>query len=310
MTFDSMSERLDGFDQYYINELKPVLDDLEIKRKRARTQFYKAIGGVIVVLIPLAVLIKNTDIMFFIAVPAMLILGYFYRKMAAVRTQAKQTIMPEICRHFNMEYFPVPVSGFTTEYKELSLIPGYDEKTLEDGVTGEIDGVGFNLFEATLVTITRDRKGRTSRNVVFKGLLGKFEFHKNFKSTTVISNDLTSLGNFLTGWANKGNRVRLEDPDFESEFEVYSTDQVEARYLLTPSFMERILKLNQFPKIDDIELAFYQGHLFMAIKRSDQYLEGDGYNLNDPQHIMSNIKDIAFIFDIVKELNLTLETKI
>ena len=310
MTFDGLPERLDGFDQYYVNELKPILDDLEVKRRKARSQFYKAVCAAIVVLIPLANVINNSDIMFIVGIPTILILGYFYRKMLVFRKQAKLAIMPEICRHFDMEYIPTPHNGATTEYKELSLIPGYDEKKLEDGVVGEIDGVDFNLFEATLVTVHEDSEGSTTRTTVFKGLLGKFEFHKNFTSTTLISKDLTSFGNFLTGWTSKGNRVKLEDPKFENEFEVYSTDQIEARYLLTPSFMERILKLSRFPKIDDIELAFCRGHLFMAIKRSAQYLEGDGYDLNDPQHISSNIKDIASIFDIVKELNLTLETKI
>ena len=37
--------------------------------------------------------------------------------------------------------------------------------------------------------------------------------------------------------------MKLENPDFEKTFDVYSTDQIEARYLLSPSMMERLLAL-------------------------------------------------------------------
>jgi len=38
-------------------------------------------------------------------------------------------------------------------------------------------------------------------------------------------------------------QVRIEDPLFERAFEVYGTDQISARALLTPAFMERFLAL-------------------------------------------------------------------
>ena len=39
--------------------------------------------------------------------------------------------------------------------------------------------------------------------------------------------------------------VRLEDPRFEKAFEVYASDQIAARALLTPAFMERLMTLGQ-----------------------------------------------------------------
>mgnify|MGYP003623929001 len=35
----------------------------------------------------------------------------------------------------------------------------------------------------------------------------------------------------------------MENPDFEKQFAVYSTDVVEARYLIRPKFQERLLLL-------------------------------------------------------------------
>jgi hypothetical protein len=48
----------------------------------------------------------------------------------------------------------------------------------------------------------------------------------------------------------------------------------------------------------------------MAIKRKGNSFEGGSFNLNDPKLIEKNMQDIALIFDMVKELNLTQETKV
>ena len=41
--------------------------------------------------------------------------------------------------------------------------------------------------------------------------------------------------------ASHGQLVKLEDPEFEKAFVVYSSDQIEARYILSPALMRRIL---------------------------------------------------------------------
>ncbi len=310
MNMDDLSAKLDDFDHFYNDELKPLLESLETKRKEAYSTFIKVVIGVMVIVITIAILLKNIDKMVFVAVPAFLIVGYFYRKMAIFRAQAKHMIMPEICTRLGMTYHQKPRNNATQMFRTLSLIPSYDEKKLEDEVRGCIDDVDFNLFEAKLINVSRDSKGRTTRNTVFKGLLANFDFHKNFVGTTVVSGDLTALGNFLTGWAKGGDRVKLEDPEFESKFEVHSTDQVEARYLLTPSLMERILKFSNMANVKGLELAFHDRHLFMSIKRDKQYFEGGGYDLDDLKYIKENIKDITFIFDIINQLNLAQNTKI
>jgi Protein of unknown function (DUF3137) len=56
--------------------------------------------------------------------------------------------------------------------------------------------------------------------------------------------DEGAIGNFKTRWRSGAMEpVRLEDPRFEGRFEAYSDDQIEARALLTPAFMERFMAL-------------------------------------------------------------------
>ncbi|MDD3276584.1 MAG: DUF3137 domain-containing protein, partial [Kiritimatiellales bacterium] len=51
------------------------------------------------------------------------------------------------------------------------------------------------------------------------------------------------LGQTLQGIGKShGELIKLEDPEFEKAFAVYSTDQVEARYILSPALMRRMLE--------------------------------------------------------------------
>ena len=65
-----------------------------------------------------------------------------------------------------------------------------------------------------------------------KGFFFIADFQKDFQGhTTILRNSLFKL-------SSSGSRVKLENPDFEKTFDVYSTDQIEARYLLSPSRSE------------------------------------------------------------------------
>jgi len=62
--------------------------------------------------------------------------------------------------------------------------------------------------------------------------------------------------------------VQLENPDFEKMFAVYSTDSVEARYILSTKLVERITTLkNTF--YQDIYISFINNKMYVAIKSED-----------------------------------------
>lgn len=307
MTIEEMRDALHSFDG---SGFAPLLDTLEGKRKRAFNQFLAVVFVCGLVVLLFFFLQQNFEFVQAAAVVAFLISAFFYRRMAAVRREAKSELMPALCREIGLEYKINPPPHVITPYDQLSIIPSYDEKKLEDQIIGHVDDIEFRLLEAKLVSVSRDSKGRKSKTTVFNGFLVEFDFHKNFSGQTIITKDQTVIGNFLTGWARSGERVKLEDRVFESEFEVYSTDQVEARYLLTPTFMERVLEFSRLPNVKQLQLAFKDGVIYMAIKRSGNAFEGGSFNLNDPDLIKQNIKDIAQIFDMVTELNLTQDTKV
>jgi hypothetical protein len=75
---------------------------------------------------------------------------------------------------------------------------------------------------------------------VFSGLLATVTLPRGLRGTTAViaEGDLFSpVRDWMSG---KGRlRVRIEDPEFEKAYQVYGTDQIAARALLTPAFIER-----------------------------------------------------------------------
>ena len=105
--------------------------------------------------------------------------------------------------------------------------------------------------------------------------------------------------------------VELENADFEFSYNVYSNDQVEARYILTPKFMERVLEFHNLLWVGNFQMAFDEGGIHITLHYEDDFLfTGGEYKVNDPKFIKVYIENVALLFDIVEKLALDLDTKI
>ncbi len=144
----------------------------------------------------------------------------------------------------------------------------------------------------------------------FVGMFAMMDFNKRFNGHTVILPDVMEkrVGYLAKNLQNlnmaRGQLVHLEDTEFEKDFVVYSTDQVEARYILSTSLMERITLLKR--KIDKpIMLSFYGNKLYLGVQNPHGFL-----CLNKKESLLSsNIfekvhEDITAAIDIVEDLNL------
>ncbi|MCZ6765018.1 MAG: DUF3137 domain-containing protein, partial [Alphaproteobacteria bacterium] len=185
------------------------------------------------------------------------------------------------------------------------IIPSHKKYHCEDYVRGTYKGVDLELTEATLTEGRSNGKHRR-KTVNFRGLMILFAAHKPFAGKTFVKKDSGRLGNWLTDKFNKFETIELEDPDFESRFEVYGTDQVEARTLLTPSFMERLMGLAALFDDAKIECSFYDDKLLIMIP-SDK----DRFDAISPfqpvtfqDEINAILAEMALIFEIVDLLKL------
>ena len=311
------SPTMGSFQRFYERDLKAELFALERERPAKLKAFYLISGAAVAAGLTAAlILLTMTQInpQFLLVIGIIVIWAGFmaYRPLRKLQQDAKIRTMTSLCRFLGLSYRLQPKNVSLGRLGELDLIPSYNEKKLEDQISGDVRGVGFDLFEAKLIRKTRDSKGRTRRTTVFRGLLCEFDFHKNFAGTTIITRDHTKFGNFFAKYGKMGERIKLEDPEFERMFEVYGTDQVESRYLLTPAFMERTRRLNHMVGAGNLQLAFDKGRLLLAIKKSGGSFEGGSAfsNLTDITRIEKTIQELTLIYDVVEKLRLELETRV
>lgn len=98
----------------------------------------------------------------------------------------------------------------------------------------------------------------------FRGVFVEFDMNKNFEGHTfVLEKAKTNRG--IKFDRSKFEDVILEDPSFMQKYEVYSNNQVEARYVLTTGFIERFLNMKMAFKAKYIRASFKDGKIIIAI---------------------------------------------
>ena len=117
---------------------------------------------------------------------------------------------------------------------------------------------------------------------------------------------LAILSLFVRAFDKKFNNVFLEDPKFSKRFIIYSSDQIEARYALTPTFMERFCNLKTVFGAKKIQCSFYDGNLMIAIETNKNLFEiGNLFiPLDRPETIKTLYKEIDAIYKIIDSLKL------
>ena len=151
----------------------------------------------------------------------------------------KTQVLPQLAAGVgNLTYRPASKDRVTRSGAER-ILPEYDVLEADDEIAGTYDGLPLEIIEVRL----RQRTNKKSR-VVFDGLLVAITLPRALTGTTVVTTEKSMWENFKTRWRGGPlEPVRLEHLEFEQRYEVYSTDQIEARALLTPAFMERFMGL-------------------------------------------------------------------
>ncbi|MEM8962012.1 MAG: DUF3137 domain-containing protein, partial [Acidobacteriota bacterium] len=199
----------------------------------------------------------------------------------------------------------------------------------EDVFSGKIEGVDFVLFEARRLKVTKSDNS-TSKTLAFHGLCLRLSFPKRFSGTTRVLSDFGLLNKLHeVGNDVKLERVRLEDRTFEKHFEVVSSDQVEARYLLTPALMERLMEAQRIlGKRTRLRAGFHDRYMLLTLDTRKNRSFGSrvrGGPLNELHHfeienpnkpveqsavVRRFEQEIAVCKDIVKTLELNMKTRI
>jgi hypothetical protein len=179
----------------------------------------------------------------------------------------------------------------------------------DDLVSGTIGQTKLQFCEINAKHESGSGKNRRVKKV-FKGLFFMGEFNKIFTCRTVVLPDkaekmLGFIGQkFQSMNISRDELVKLDDPEFEKNFVVYSTDQIGARYILSTSLMKRIVdfkkKTNQ-----DISLAFVGTRVFISVSYDRDLFEPRIFRtLLDFEPVREYFEDLQLAIGIVDDLNL------
>lgn len=315
-----MADRL-SFEQFYETELTPALQPLEERRKAVARNVVLSCGGtVLLALLIASLLMMNsydpTALFIPLFIAAAIITLIFKWLSAGYVNDFKNQVVALIVKYIDPDLTYLPQSGILQERFLASGIfrQRIDRYHCEDLVQGTVDKtrIEFSELHAEYKTESVDSKGRrhTQWHTIFKGLYFIADFNKNFNGRTFVLPDtaeklLGRFGQTLQGMdKSHGELVKLEDPDFEKEFAVYSTDQVEARYILSPALMRRLLEFKQKTGTK-VCFSFTGGEVNIGISSEKNRFEPKLFStVLDIELARGFATDLQLALGIVEDLNL------
>ena len=319
------------FREYYEKTLLPELKPLESRRWKVMAGVIIAtvVGLTMMVAAPLAVMFVQAYLNqdnpliccclggapFIIGIA---ILGSAYPALTkSYRRDFKENIIKRIikCIDENLDYDPTKCISRDLYSKSKIFLSHVDRYGGDDYVFGKIGKtkIEFSELHTEYKTETTDSRGHrhTQWHTIFKGLFIVADFNKNFKGATTVLPDTAEklFGNMLGSFLQSHNigrpdLVKLEDPEFEKLFVVYGTDQVEARYILSSSLMQRIVEFKKRTG-KNIHLSFVDNNVTVAISYGKDLFEPRIFRtILDYNGIKTYYEDLQLATSLVDELNL------
>ena len=219
------------------------------------------------------------------------------------RKTYKREVLPRLAAGFGTLTYR-PAEG--VDVQNLSrhrLFGAFDDVTAEDEITGSYHEVPLSIVE---VRLTR-RSGKQTV-VVFDGLLTRVALPRTLRGTTAVIGDAGLFGSWRDAFADRtATRVRLEDPRFEASYEVYGTDQIAARALMTPAFMERFLALGERTGFARPLALAEDNQLTIALPKKGH---GDLFEPPDYNHPATSRAAIARLHDELRDVLAVVDTVI
>lgn len=178
----------------------------------------------------------------------------------------KRKVIRSIIESCGLTYHP---GGFVeNDYLYMIYDFDIDKYSGNDLIFGQIEGVRVKFSDVEAISIKEDLHGNKTHRVLFAGLLFVADFPKRLKGITQICSGTDDFKDY------GGKRARMDDAEFERYFRVYATDQIEARYALTPSLMEN-LKLLKMRFHRPINIVLIGDKICMAIRTGRDNFEPD-----------------------------------
>jgi len=294
------------FNTFYENKLRKRVDFLEDYRqkniRKVRQFFLFFLLGV--VLFVIAVIIGYGILIAALSFPPLILLALSFQKLmdtsTYLRFNYKKYVLQKAIDFYFDEFEYIEEQKISASVLiESQLFP----KNIND-VYGE-DFMRFNLDRTGIMFC--ETEVRAGKRQVFKGVFMVSTFNKYFKSKTFVMPRLSS--NFLQRIKKQLSRqleeIRFEDVRFNERFHTISSDQQDARYILTPAMMSHLSDYRDKLGMD-VSFAFVENRLYCSIPLKKDLFEHRLFKPMDRDFIVESLQPVLLFTDIVSDLELNL----
>ena len=288
------------FQEAFFKKISPGLSKYESERLRqfGYTRAVK-IAALIIILV-LVFLTKQIDIglILFICCIAGAVCFGLKKKF---ENEIKQKIMPYVCKCLGDLKWKYAQCSFEQLLCKSGIIDRYNRVSYDDSFTGIYKDINYEICETSFYYKTGTGKNSSTRTV-FKGVMIKLDMNKSFTGNTVIRPDTLKHASPAANLKH----TTLEDVVFEKKFDVFTDDEVEARYLITPSFMERLNNMKTAFSAYRVSCAFYDKYLLVGLHTSKDLFSICSLKepVNDGKQFFTMFEEILSIIKLIDHFKL------
>ena len=288
------------FQEVFFKKISPGLSKYESERLRqfGYTRAVK-IAALIIILV-LVFLTKQIDIgliVFICCIAGAVCFGLKEK----FENEIKQKIMPYVCKCLGDLKWKYAQCSFEQLLCKSGIIDRYNRVSYDDSFTGIYKDINYEICETSFYYTTGTGKNSSTRTV-FKGVMIKLDMNKSFTGNTVIRPDTLKHASPAANLKH----TTLEDVVFEKKFDVFTDDEVEARYLITPSFMERLNNMKTAFSADRVSCAFYDKYLLVGLHTSKDLFSIGSLKepVNDGKQFFTMFEEILSIIKLIDHFKL------
>lgn len=310
-------KKVSELQDYFYEKIYPDLEFLEIKRLKIYTYLKKVaiilfILSIVIIFWLQGYIFSSIGILAIVVMIPFSIFMFIYKiEMSGFSSLFKDELIEKLV-FFVDDGLHYSKNNYIREYeyRKSYLFPqDIDRYSGDDYVHGKVDSVDIQFSEIHSEVKKKTQKGKTYWQTVFRGLMFISDFNKNFKGKTVVLPDKSerffgSFSHFFQSFNSRGELIKLDNPEFEREFTVYSDDQIESRYILSHALMQSILEYKKLVG-NNMYISFVGSNIYIAIGFKEKLFEPKIYKkITSFDEVNFYFKVISLSVDIVKHLNL------
>ncbi len=290
------------------------MEELEELRKKIRNRYI--IGIIITIIVSVVFACFHIALIIFPIILGFVIISFSTLKLNyEYRSKFKKVFVVKSLesKFTNLVYEPDRGIPYST-IAETNMMYMGSRYFSEDFISAKYKDIKFEQADVHIEReeTSRDSDGHmtTTYVTIFKGRWMIFDFNKTFKADVQISQKGfgNSKANTFSLFGNKDDlfkKVSMESESFNQKFNVYAQNEHDAFYIITPSLMSRIEKLDELNS-GKLLLCFINNRLHIGINdKKNSFEPGSVFKeINEEETIERISHEIEMITQFVDELNL------